>query len=318
MTPVAPPISTDPSVAVLIWGATHVHTQDHRDAVARHPRARLVAEVFDDGAADPAAQAAGIDWAGVDAVILDGRTEHHAAQLRAVPAGTPVFVEKPLGVDVAAAAEVAALLRGRPHSVGFFQHLLPATRRWAAQVRLAADLTAAAPERITLDFGHDGRVTGMFSGSHAWMVDPARGGSGNFLDLGLHLVHLARRLGLGRLDPVSCTLEPAVDGLSDAGGSAVLSDGRTEVRLSVTANRRREFTARAEWASGAGVPTWEVRGGTLFRDGHHVLTGQGPDAAIATTAFLDAVTGEPSELGTTDAAEALAVQELVAALLELA
>ena len=61
-----------------------------------------------------------------------------------------------------------------------------------------------------------------------------------------------------------------------------------------------------------------MRGGTLFRDGQHVLTGQGPDAAIAATAFLDAVTGGPSELGTTDAAEALAVQELVAALLELA
>ena len=42
------------------------------------------------------------------------------------------------------------------------------------------------------------------------------------------------------------------------------------------------------------------------------------DAAIAATAFLDAVTGEPSELGATDATEALAVQELVEALLKLA
>ncbi len=56
MTPVALPIPAEPSVAVLIWGATHVHTQDHRDAVARHPRARLVAELPDgDGAPDPAA-----------------------------------------------------------------------------------------------------------------------------------------------------------------------------------------------------------------------------------------------------------------------
>ena len=61
-----------------------------------------------------------------------------------------------------------------------------------------------------------------------------------------------------------------------------------------------------------------MRGGTLFRDGRHVLTGQGPDAAIAATAFLDAVTWEQSELGTTDATEAPAVQELVEALLKLA
>lgn len=61
-----------------------------------------------------------------------------------------------------------------------------------------------------------------------------------------------------------------------------------------------------------------MRGGTLFRDGRHVMTGQGPDAAIAATAFLDAVTGEPSELGATDATEAPAVQELVEALLKLA
>lgn len=53
-------------------------------------------------------------------------------------------------------------------------------RRWLAQVRLAADLHRAAPGRITLEFGHDGRAHGMFSGAHAWMVDP-----------------------------VSCTLEPA-------------------------------------------------------------------------------------------------------------
>lgn len=316
MTPVAPPISAEPSVAVLIWGATHVHTQDHRDAVARHPRARLAAEFSDDGGApDPAAQAAGIDWDGVDAVILDGRTGRHAAQVRAVPAGIPVLVEKPLGVDAAAAAEVAAALEGRPHSVGFFQHLLPATRRWIGEVRAAVE-HGQPPERITVDFGHDGRVSGMFTGEHAWMVDPARGGSGNFLDLGLHLVHLARRLGLGELEPVACALEPAVDGLSDAGGAAVLRAGATEIRLSVTANERRTFTARAEGPAGA--PTWEVRGGTLTRDGAHVLTGGGPDAAIAATAFLDAVAGVEGPLTPTDAPEALAVQELVEALQALA
>lgn len=246
---------------VLIWGATHVHTQDHRHAVARHPRARLVAEVPDGDPRPPS-------WAGVDAVILDGSTDRHLDQVRALPAGLPVLVEKPLGVDAADARAVAAALGGRPHSVGFFQHTLPAVRRWLAQVRLAADLHRAAPARITLEFGHDGRAHGMFSGAYAWMVDPARGGSGNFLDLGLHLVHLARRLEPGRLepgrlDPVSCTLEPAPDGLSDAGGSAVLRAGAT------------------------------------------VLTGQGPDAALAATAILDA-------------AEALAVQELTEALLRLA
>lgn len=186
-----------------------------------------------------------MDWAGVDAVILDARTERHAAQVRAVPAGIPVFVEKPLGVDAAAAAEVAAALQGRPHSVGFFQHLLPATRRWIEELRGAVE-DGRAPERITVDFGHDGRVSGMFTGEHAWMVDPAR------------------------------------------------AEGP------------------------AGAPRWEVRGGTLTRDGAHVLTGGGPDAAIAATAFLDAVTGVEGPLTPTDAPEALAVQELVEALQALA
>lgn len=49
-----------------------------------------------------------------------------------------------------------------------------------------------------------------------------------------------------------------------------------------------------------------------------MLTGGGPDAAIAATAFLDAVTGVEGPLTPTDAPEALVVQELVEALQALA
>lgn len=310
--PGTPAVDRPDSLGVVIWGGTHVHVQDHRDAVARHPRAHLVAEVPEDATPDLASQRVG-------AVILDGRTDLHRDQLRALPPGPAVFVEKPLGLTAAAARQVAAAVGDRTHSVGFFQHLLPATRRWVRTVHAAAE-HGRPPARIELDFGHDGRVSGMFTGEHAWMVDPAQGGSGNFLDLGLHLVHLVRRLGLGPLEPVSCELEPAPDGLSDAGGTAVLRAGPTEVRLSVTARQTRPFRALAMGCarSGATEPTWEVRGGELFEDGERVLTGPGPDAALAVTAFLDAATGVVGDLSTTDAAEAAATQVDLEALLRLA
>ncbi|MFE2432801.1 Gfo/Idh/MocA family protein [Streptomyces sp. NPDC059373] len=39
-------------------------------------------------------------------------------------------------------------------------------------------------------FGHPGLTEGMFTGHAAWMLDPERGGSGAFADLGVHLVDL--------------------------------------------------------------------------------------------------------------------------------
>lgn len=256
---------------VALWGARHIHLQDHLDAVAAHPCAALA------GVTEEPARAPEGD---VDAVVLDGFTADHAAQLRLLDPGTPVFVEKPLALDAAGAAEVAALLAGRVHGTGLYLHLVPAVAAW---------LTAARTARhVDLAFGHDFRVSGGFAGDLTWMVDPAAGGSGNFADLGIHLTALLHRLWPGvTLADASVELEDAPDGLSDGGGRAHLTfdDGRTAT-LEVSALRRRPLTLHGA----AGGVEWEVSGGRLLRAGGLALDGPAPDAAMAAGDFLDRLT----------------------------
>lgn len=165
--------------------------------------------------------------------------------------------------------------------------------------------------------GHDLRATGGFSGDLAWMVDPARGGSGNFADLGIHLAALVRRvwpdaeLTDARLEP-----EPAPDGLSDAGGRARLAyaDGRTAT-LEVSALRVRPLTLTAD----VGGVSWRVEGGRLDRDGQVVLDGPAPDAAMAAADFLDRLTGvETLPVAAASGAETLRAQRDVEAMLAAA
>ena len=202
---------------------------------------------------------------------------------------------------------MARLLAGRTHGTGLYLHLVPAVERW---LRAAGDA-----RHVELSFGHDLRATGGFDGDLAWMVDPAAGGEGNFADLGIHLAALLHRLWpQARLREARTELEPAPDGVADAGGRARLAfaDGRTAT-LQVSALRRRPLTLTADVD---GVE-WRVEGGRLHNGEQLVLDGPEPDAAMAATDFLDRLTGlrRPDAPPPADAGETLRAQRDVALML---
>lgn len=138
----------------------------------------------------------------LDAVIVASSNDRHLGEARAVlDAGVPLYIEKPLGRSASEAAEIAALTArsGVPVQVGL---VLRYDRGVAAVRALLAAGAIGEPRQVRLF---------NFHGSY---LDPARpltwrmsrelAGGGAMLDLGLHLVDLARHLfGAGRVTRAS-------------------------------------------------------------------------------------------------------------------
>ena len=162
--------------------------------------------------------------ASVDAVILNGNTTAHLRQAREVAsAHVACFIEKPLGRTEDEALVVAATLRDVPTATGFFLHHVPAVARFL-------ELLAAPPVHASFTFGHDGRRRGVFDGDASWMVDPRSGGSGSFVDLGIHLTHLIDLVWTNMgVEVIDTEFDSATDGLSDSSGRASLHVGAAEI-----------------------------------------------------------------------------------------
>lgn len=122
----------------------------------------------------------------LDGVVIATPTALHAAQVRAVlERGLPVFCQKPLGRDARECAELVALAR-------------------QSDLRLGVDMSyrrAAAVECALAAFreGHIGEphfVELVFHNAYgpdkAWVRDVRLAGGGALIDLGWHLVDLAR------------------------------------------------------------------------------------------------------------------------------
>jgi predicted dehydrogenase len=287
-------------VRTVIWGGTHIHIGDHQRAIESHPSALLVGQFTDDEmpASEVLQQA--------DAVIVDGRTYRHLAQVRHVRAqNLACFVEKPLADNLHDAGELATILPGAPHATGFFLHHVPAVRHWLTHVPTSGAV-------VSMAFGHDARLRGAFAGRFAWMIDPLSGGSGSFADLAIHLVHLVRMVWpAAAIEPVEIDLDMAMDGLSDSGGHAVLDVGSNRVSLEVSAERNLGLCAEVR---GSGT-SWRVDDGALRANGSLVLQGPEPDAATAVTAFLDRLAGQEEVLRPASLTEALDAQAVIESLL---
>lgn len=289
-----------PQLRVAVWGARHIHTQDHIAAVRAHPRATL-AGINTDASHPPT---------DVDAVLLDGLTGNHAKQLRQLPPSMPVFVEKPLALDPSAAETVAGLLTGRVHGTGLFLHHVPALQQWLEVAR-------NAPE-VHLNFGHTARTDGAFDDPrYTWMLDPVLSGGGSFMDLGIHLAHLLQLLWPSAdLAKAEVQLVPDHDRLdSDVGGRATLTFSSGQVaHLQTSSVSGNGVHLTATTSDGA----WVTAGGVLRHDDVHVLDGPPPNAQTAVTAFLDAMTGSTSTLRVAPASELLDAHRLLAATLSSA
>lgn len=287
-------------VRTLIWGASHVHVSDHLAAIDRHPAAVLAGVLSDDERPSVS------QVAGVQAVIVNGRTglhEEHVKWLRRFDVAC--FVEKPLGTTGDQARSIAETLSGTTAATGFFVHHVPAVRRWLTHVPRDGAV-------VSLGFGHAGRTQGLFTGEFAWMIDPAQGGSGSFADLAIHLVHLIQLAWPDQdVVPVEVRTEPAHDGLSDAGGRAIVTIGTNRAELQVSAERDLGLTARVT----SDGRDWSVNGGVLHADHDVRLDGPAPDAATAVTAFLDTVAGRRSRLRPATPDEAVKAQTTLERLL---
>ncbi len=203
------------NIAMLSCG--HVHTKGYCEAIAKRDDCRLAA-VWDDMAergrkfaADHGAEfnddlTAAIAREDVDGFIICAENTRHLPLLRAaVPAGKPVFCEKPFTTTVADAAEAMALIRrhGTTVFMGYFQ---PFSAEMQGVAKLLADGALGDVTHARFRNAHHAAYGRWFdSPENAWFTDPELAGGGAFMDMGTHAVHALRTL-LGPVERVWATI----------------------------------------------------------------------------------------------------------------
>lgn len=147
-----------------------------------------------------------------DAVIVAGTNDRHLADSRPVlEAGLPLYLEKPLGRTAEEAAEICRLAAGSPgpFQVGLVMRYHP-----------AAVLAGAMVRRRAIGRVRQARLS-TFHGSYlnperplSWRMTGERAGGGAMLDLGVHLLDLARGV-LGDLELERWSRRTVVRGRGD-------------------------------------------------------------------------------------------------------
>lgn len=186
-----------PTLALV--GGTHIHTPNFVKALAEAPDV-TVAYVYDDDA-DTATRRQEVCGGrvvesiepiladdAVDAVVVCSETSKHLAYVEAIAgAGKHLFVEKPLGMGAADAAQMARLIEeaGVIFQTGFFMRSQP-------EVRFVRELVQAGTlgkiNRVRASNCHAGAIGGWFDTEWRWMADVERAGCGAFGDLGAHVL----------------------------------------------------------------------------------------------------------------------------------
>jgi predicted dehydrogenase len=144
------------------------------------------------------------DWAtmldndGIDAVIVASPNEtHHEITMAALERGLAVLCEKPLGMDIAEARQMAdtATKHGLITMVPFTYRFMP-TNQFVKQ--LIGDGYVGQPYHLSMRY-----FAGYArDGAYAWRFDAAKAGSGILGDLGSHWLDMARWL-LGEISAIS-------------------------------------------------------------------------------------------------------------------
>lgn len=135
----------------------------------------------------------------VDAVyVATPPSSHKEYALKAAQAGKPVYVEKPMAVEVGQCQDMldACKEAGVPLFVAFYRRALPRFRK----VKLWLDSGAIGDVRLVQTVQMAKPLQGDSQAS--WRVDPAISGGGLFLDVGSHTLDLLDYL-LGPIRDVS-------------------------------------------------------------------------------------------------------------------
>jgi len=203
---------------IAFLSTAHIHTKSFIENVLKATDGRLVAAVWDDDAERGrryAAMANAPFEADLDALLanpaVDGfvicaeNTRHLPLLRKTLPAGKPVFCEKPLVTNTGDLAEVKALLAQYPTTLfcGYFQPFEPALLAAAELVRAG---TFGKITRIRYRNAHHAAYARWFDNPDlAWFHDPELSGGGAFMDMGTHAIHLVRTL-FGPVDEVWATI----------------------------------------------------------------------------------------------------------------
>ena len=150
-----------------------------------------VPHVFDDWAAM-------LESGEVDAVIIATPNEtHYEITMAALDRGLPVLCEKPLGMTVAEAHEMAAAaLRGNAITMVPFTYRFMPTNQFIKQ--LIVDGYVGQPYHLNMRY-----FAGYArDGAYAWRFDEAKAGTGVLGDLGSHWLDMARWF-LGEVTAIS-------------------------------------------------------------------------------------------------------------------
>jgi predicted dehydrogenase len=257
-------------INLAMLSAAHTHTKGYLNAIAKHDKCRLVAlwdDVTDRGerfaeeysaefSADLEATVARDDVQGF--VVCAENTRHLPLLRAAVPAGKPIFCEKPFTASVADAAEAMALIRehGTVVHMGYFQ---PFSEEMQGVIGILESGVLGNLTHARYRNAHHAAYGRWFdSPDVAWFTDPELAGGGAFMDMGTHAVHLLRTL-LGPVEKVLATIEN-VSGIYpkvDDTGTALLRF--TSGVLAIV---------EASWVQTGGLSGLEITGskGTLYHD----------------------------------------------------
>ncbi|MDW3219962.1 MAG: Gfo/Idh/MocA family oxidoreductase [Acidimicrobiales bacterium] len=232
----------------------------------------------------------------VDAVYVTTWTAAHPEVVDAVvDAGLPVFCEKPLGVDLAAAQAMAARVRaaGVVNQVGLVLRSSPAFRWLREQVHSGRH---GAPMSMVFRDDQYLPTRGMYAST--WRGDPALAGSGALLEHSIHDLDLIEWI-LGDVVSVNAVTAFAhdIDGIEDQasvilrtaeGAQAVLSstwhdiDSRPSQRSVEVFCRTGHFAVDGDWFGPVRRQTSDDE--DLVLDGHDLVDAIRP---------IDGVDGNP-------------------------
>ncbi len=127
---------------------------------------------------------------GVDAVyVATPPSSHRELALKAIAAGKPVYVEKPMAIDHAECQDIvrAGEAAGVPVFVAYYRRMLPRFRRIA---QLLSDGAIGAPRIVDVLLHHPFESRYRDPANLPWTVQPAISGGGIFVDIGCHTLDI--------------------------------------------------------------------------------------------------------------------------------
>ncbi|MGW7477712.1 Gfo/Idh/MocA family protein [Nonomuraea muscovyensis] len=220
-----------------------------------------------------------LDAGDLDAVFVcvppfaHGKPEHDV-----LSCNLPIFVEKPLSLNLETAKNIAAEIerRGLPSAVGHHWRYLDIVER-------ARDLLAGRPVRLAIGHWLD-KVPPV-----GWWLDPALSG-GQVVEQAVHVLDLARLL-VGEVEMVHAV--PAVNGVDgevDRAVAAVLrfTGGATGMLATTCLLRHKHRVGLEVHADGIALDLTETR---LTVDGETIVQDDGQAKIRVARAFIDAVRG---------------------------